>query len=168
MGMVFDFGADTCEILGHCGTQQCEDDVLCSTCEKFICAGFGHEYDEYDICFRCFAATRPEEPAEKTLAQQLEEASALANNTYLDYVTTIEGVVSEIKYAYSEQFSNISFYVNVDGTSVYCYRVTGEGMDTLAVGDTVKVEGYLSAYDGTAQFDKTATVTVVAKAAVEG
>ena len=104
---------------------------------------------------------------EKTLSQQLEEASNLANGEYLDYVTTIEGVVSEIKYAYSEQYGNISFYVDVDGTKVYCYRVTGEGMDTLAVGDTVKVEGYLTAYNGSAQFDKTATVTVIAKAEVE-
>jgi predicted extracellular nuclease len=57
--------------------------------------------------------------------------------------------------------------VNVNGVSVYCYRVSGEGMDTLAVGDTVKVEGYLTAYNGSAQFDKTATVTVIAKATVE-
>ena len=104
---------------------------------------------------------------EKTLAEQLEEASGLANGEYLDYVTTIEGVVDEIKYAYSAQYNNITFYVNVDGTRVYCYRVTGEGMDTLAVGDTVKVEGYLTAYNGSAQFDKTATVTVIAKAGVE-
>ena len=40
-------------------------------------------------------------------------------------------------------------------------------MDTLAVGDTVKVEGFLTAYNGTAQFDKTATVTVIAKANTE-
>ena len=52
----------------------------------------------------------------------------------------------------------------MEGTQVYCYRVKGEGMDTLAVGDTVKVEGKLTAYNGTAQFDKTAAVTVVEKA----
>ena len=105
----------------------------------------------------------PDTPVEKTLAEQLTEASGLANGAYLDYTTTIEGKVSEIKYAFSEEYGNISFYVDVEGTQVYCYRVKGEGMDTLAVGDTVKVEGQLTAYNGTAQFDKTATVTVVAK-----
>jgi len=120
---------------------------------------------EYDGFYGKFYLIGGEE--EKTLEEQLAEAAELANGEYLDYVTTVEGVVSEIKYAYSEQYGNISFYVDVDGTKVYCYRVTGEGMDTLAVGDTVKVEGYLTAYNGTAQFDKTATVTIIAKAGVE-
>ena len=163
-GMIFDFSDDVCAIMGHNASVKCEEDVVCYACEKVLCAGFGHEFGDGDICFRCYAVERPEEPEEvKTLAQMLEEASALANNTYLDYATSIEGVVTEIKYAYSEQYGNISFYVNVDGTSVYCYRVKGEGMDTLALGDTVKVEGFLTAYNGTAQFDKTATVTVTAK-----
>ena len=61
--MVVYFGADDCAIMGHCASQQCEGDVLCRTCEKFICAGFGHEYGEDGVCFRCFAAMRPEEPA---------------------------------------------------------------------------------------------------------
>ena len=122
---------------------------------------------QFDKTATVTVIAKAEVEEEKTLADQLAEAAELANGEYLDYVTTIEGKVSEIKYAYSEQYNNISFYVDVDGTKVYCYRVTGEGMDTLAVGDTVKVEGYLTAYNGTAQFDKTATVTVIAKAEVE-
>ena len=105
-------------------------------------------------------------PVPETLEEQLAEASKLENKTYLPYTTTIEGKVSEIADPYNTQYKNITFYVNVNGTSVYCYRVKGEGMETLAVGDTVKVVGNLTAYNHNPQFDSKATVTIIEKAPV--
>ena len=103
-------------------------------------------------------------PVPETLEEQLAEASKLENKTYLPYTTTIEGKVSEIADPYNAQHKNITFYVNVNGTDVYCYRVKGEGMETLAVGDTVKVVGNLTAYNHNPQFDSKATVTITEKA----
>ena len=103
-------------------------------------------------------------PVPTTLAEMLAAASKLDNETYLPYTTTIQGKVSSIDEEYNTTYKNITFYVDVDGTQVYCYRVKGDGMDTLAVGDTVKVEGNLTAHYNSPQFDKTATVTVIEKA----
>ena len=105
-------------------------------------------------------------PVPTTLAEMLEAASKLDNETYLPYTTTIQGKVSSIDEAYNTTYKNITFNVDVDGTNVYCYRVKGDGMDTLAVGDTVKVEGNLTAHYNSPQFDKTATVTIIEKAPV--
>ena len=100
----------------------------------------------------------------ETLESQIEAASFLSNGVYLHVPSTIIGKVSFIDSPYSAQYGNISFYVtNEEGIELYCYRVKGDGMDKLALGDTVKVEGYLTAYKGTAQFDSTATVTILEK-----
>ncbi len=99
----------------------------------------------------------------KTLKEQLAAAATLANNTYLPVESTVTGTV-KINTAYSAQYGNITFTVtDSEGNSVYCYRVKGDGMDTLADGDTVTVTGNLTAYNKKAQFDSTAKVTVVAK-----
>ena len=95
-----------------------------------------------------------------TMAGRLEQASTLANGEYLPYSITVSGQVTKINSAYSSTYGNISFTFEVEGVGVYCYRVKGTGMDTLAVGDTVTVTGYLTAYNGNAQFDSSATVTV--------
>ena len=102
-----------------------------------------------------------EPPAPATLAEQLAEANKLQNNDYLPYTTTITGTVSVINTAYSEQYKNITITVDVDGTGVYCYRIKGTGVDKLAVGDKIKISGKLTAYNGKAQFDSTATVTIL-------
>ncbi len=99
----------------------------------------------------------------KTLKEQLAAAATLANNTYLPVESTVTGTVV-INTDYSAQYGNITFTVtDSEGNSVYCYRVKGDGMDTLADGDTVTVTGNLTAYNKKAQFDSTAKVTVVAK-----
>ena len=72
-----------------------------------------------------------------TLADALAAAAKLANDTYLDYVTTITGKISSL--------------TEKDGKA-------------LAEGDTVTVSGHLSAYNGTPQFtykDSATTVTLV-------
>ena len=96
-----------------------------------------------------------------TLAEALAEASKLKNGQYLSYTESVTGTV-KINTAYSSQYKNITFTVtDAEGNNVYCYRGKGEGMDTLKNGDTVTVSGNLTAYNGKAQFDSKAKVTVV-------
>jgi len=61
-GVVFTFGSDSCNVMGHLGSVKCEEDITCFYCEKVICAGPGHEYGEDGVCYRCFEAERPEAP----------------------------------------------------------------------------------------------------------
>ena len=97
----------------------------------------------------------------KDLKGQLQAAAKLANNTYLPMESTVTGTV-KINTPYSAQYKNITFTVtDAEGNNVYCYRVKGTGMDTLKNGDTVTVTGNLTAYNGKAQFDSKAKVTVV-------
>ena len=46
---------------------------------------------------------------------------------------------------------------------VQCYRLSGEGADTLAEGDTITVTGLLKNYKGTVEFDKGCTLDAVVK-----
>ena len=59
-GIVFTFGTDMCSFTGHLYERSCENDVTCMYCDHVNCPGLGHEYGKNDICFRCFAAMRPE------------------------------------------------------------------------------------------------------------
>ena len=98
-----------------------------------------------------------------TLADALAAAAKLANDTYLDYVTTITGKISKIE-SYNATYNSYYMYVNVDGTEVYCYSLTEKDGKALAEGDTVTVSGKLTAYNGTPQFtykDSSTTVTLV-------
>lgn len=57
-GLVFTMG-DRCDIIGHNSSVKCEGDVKCWDCDKVLCAGFGHEFGDDNICFRCFEVERP-------------------------------------------------------------------------------------------------------------
>lgn len=59
VGVVLTYGTDICDGMGHLYERSCENDVTCLNCDHFLCAGFGHEYGEDDVCFRCFSAMRP-------------------------------------------------------------------------------------------------------------
>lgn len=63
-GLVFAFGTDMCSFAGHLYERSCENDVTCMYCGHFKCAGLGHEYGEDDVCFRCFAVTRPSDSSD--------------------------------------------------------------------------------------------------------
>ena len=63
-GLVFAFGTDMCSFAGHLYERSCENDVTCMYCGHIKCAGLGHEYGEDDICFRCFAVTRPSDSSD--------------------------------------------------------------------------------------------------------
>jgi hypothetical protein len=80
-------------------------------------------------------------------------------------VYTIEGYVTGIKTAYSDQFHNISFWIadTQDGGEVLqAYRAACESeADAPAVGDKVQVTGQLSKYNSTPEFVAGCTFVII-------
>ncbi len=91
----------------------------------------------------------------------LEESAAMSRTS------TVTGVVTAIPTAYSEEYKNITVNIDVpglEGYTIQCYRLSGEGADTLNVGDTVTVTGTVKNYKGTIEFDKGCTIDAIVKA----
>ena len=74
---------------------------------------------------------------------------------------TVTGTIVEIPTAYSADYKNITVNLVVGGLEDYviqCYRLTGEGAENLAVGDTITVTGNIKNYKGTIEFDAGCTL----------
>lgn len=101
-----------------------------------------------------------EEAPKADLAQQLADAALLANKTYLEEETTFTGTVVGTVKASSKNEGQFDFTLT-DGThTIRCYFVPVTG-GTPVEGDTVTVTGFLTAYNGTPQFDENkATATL--------
>ena len=107
----------------------------------------------------------PEDPKEI-----VDEAYALESGESLPYNATLKGEITKINTAYSSQFNNITVTIVVEGKEtkpIMCYRLKGEGADTIAVGDTITVTGTIKNYNGTIEFDTGCTLDAVEKAVVE-
>ena len=137
----------------------------CSVCSEVITAqkiasAAGHTYAD-GVCTVCGAAEVPAPAAAEIVAA----AYALADGDVLPYNATLTGTITEIKTAYNETYNNISVIITVPGCEdkpILCYRLTGEGIDTLAVGDTVTVSGLLTNFNGTVEFKAGCTLATVA------
>ena len=101
------------------------------------------------------AGETPENPTEKpaTLAEQIAEANKLANKEYLPYESTITGTITDEPMASSKNEGSYKFTVSDGTNTLLCYFVTVTG-GVPQKGDTVTVTGYLTAYNGTAQFSE--------------
>ena len=73
---------------------------------------------------------------------------------------TLTGVIKSIDTAYSEQYKNITVTMLVNGTdkTVQCYRLAGDDVANLAVGDTITVKGSFGSYNGVVQFNAGSTL----------
>lgn len=74
---------------------------------------------------------------------------------------TLTGVIGKIDDAYSEQFGNITVTIVIDNRvnqPIQCFRLKGEGCDTLAVGDKITVTGNIVNYNGTIEFNSGCTL----------
>ena len=73
-------------------------------------------------------------------------------------VEEIFGVkVTKVNTAYDPAFGNVSVTMVIEGREskpILCYRLKGEGAETLAVGDTITVTGVFTNYKGTIEFDQ--------------
>jgi len=85
----------------------------------------------------------------------LQKAYALAENETMSYIQEVKGTITEITTAYSEQYGNITVVIDVQGTTITCFRLAG-GED-LAVGDVITVTGTIKNYKGTVEFDAKST-----------
>ena len=143
--------APTCTTIGYT-TYTC---TLCSKSYKDNkLPALGHNYVN-GVCDRedCGAV-------EDVLGAQIEAAKQLANGEYLAETTTITGTITDTPQASSYTTGSYKFTVS-DGThSILCYYVPVTG-GTPKQGDTVTVTGNLTCYNGTVEFDDTATATIV-------
>ncbi|MGN0999156.1 MAG: hypothetical protein ACI4PO_06350 [Faecousia sp.] len=101
----------------------------------------------------------------------LDAAYALGTGESLEGTYSLTGVITEINTPYSEQYQNITVTIQVGeykDQPIQCYRLKGEGADTLAVGDTITVTGQLKNYNGTVEFNSGCTVSDIVKGSNPG
>ena len=84
----------------------------------------------------------------------LKAAFALGEGAAMDYPAVMTGTVVKIVSEWSEEYGNITVDMDVDGQTVQCYRLSGEGAKDLAVGDVITVAGIIKNYKGTIEFDQ--------------
>ncbi len=97
-------------------------------------------------------------------------AYTLEDGLSMNGESTLTGVIHNIATAYSPDYKNITVDMTVAGIAdmpIQCYRLSGEGAEGLAVGDTVTVTGTIKNYKGTIEFDKGCTIDAIVKAAAE-
>ena len=92
----------------------------------------------------------PEVPVPSDPRQIVEDAFALEPGASLPYTATLTGKVTEIVSPYSPEYRNISVNIEVeafDGTRIIeCFRLNGEGVEYLTIGDTITVSGTIERY----------------------
>ena len=141
--------------------------------DTITCTGILKNYNgtiEFDAdCTLDAVVEGPDAP--ETAAEIVAAAYELANYKYLPYEVTLTGAITSIDTEYSEQYGNITVTITVEGCEdkpIMCYRMKGDGIADLAVGDTITVTGVVKNYKGTVEFDSGCTLDAVVKAPVAG
>ncbi len=86
----------------------------------------------------------------------IETAYSLESGKGLPESCTLTGVITSVDSAYDAAYSNVTVTIvvnNMTDKPVQCFRLKGDGADTIAVGDTITVTGYIVNYNGTVQFN---------------
>ena len=83
-------------------------------------------------------------------AEIMRIAKALGANQKTKFEATLTGVITEVNTAYSSEYDNVSVTMEINGTydEIYCYRIKGDGVSKIGVGDTITVKGYIMNYVG--------------------
>ena len=103
----------------------------------------------------------PEDPLE-----HIDAAYELKEGKSLEYESTLTGVITSVDTPWSDTYKNITVTIQVPGREdkpIQCYRLSGEGADGLAVGDTITVTGTLKNYMGKVEFDQGCEVIDIVK-----
>ncbi len=98
----------------------------------------------------------------------LDAAYKLEDGLAMSEPCTLSGYIHAIDTAWSDEYKNITVSITVNEKTeqpIMCYRLAGEGADTLAIGDYITVTGTIKNYKGTIEFDKGCTLDNVVKAA---
>ena len=154
----------------HAYTSQVVTVLTCTVdgVEKFTCskcgdtyekttAATGHEYVNGD-CTKCDAVIVTD------AAQIVTDAYALAEGEKLGYDSTLVGKIVSIDEEFNATYNNITLTIAAEGYEempIKCYRLTGTGIDTLAVGDVIAVTGMIKNYKGTVEYDYGCKLTPV-------
>ncbi len=107
------------------------------------------------------------DPTGMSTAEILDAAYALEVDDSFGAACTLTGVIASVDSEYSEQYGNITVTIVVDGKEdkkIQCFRLIGDGIAELAVGDTVTVTGTITNYNGKIQFNAKCTLDSVEKA----
>lgn len=97
----------------------------------------------------------------------LNAAYELAEGQKMEGTQTLVGKITSVDTPYSAQYKNVTVTITVEGFEdkpIKCYRLAGEGADTLAVGDVITVTGTLANYQGTVEFEQGCTFVLNSKA----
>lgn len=131
-------------------------------------------YGNTAMCVTLLSVVReaaPATPADPTnCAEAREAALSVSENNELynnGAVYTIEGYVTSIQTAYSDQFHNVSFWIadtQDGGNVIQAFRAACENADAAPeVGDKVQVTGSLTKYNTTPEFAQGCTFVIVEK-----
>ena len=91
-----------------------------------------------------------------TMQEIVDLAYALENGASLDVEATLTGEIISVNTPYDAGYKNVTVTIKVaerEDYPIMCYRLKGEGADTITVGDTITVTGILKNYNGTIEFD---------------
>ena len=75
---------------------------------------------------------------------EVEAAYALGANVTAETPVTLTGMVTAIDSPFDPRYNNISVVIDVPGTTdmpILCYRLSGEGVNMVAIGDAITVTG---------------------------
>ena len=100
-------------------------------------------------------------PAAVDMVEIVKAAYALEVGASLPYQSTLRGEIVAINTVYSAEYKNITVTIAVEGAEdmpIMCYRLKGEGIEDLAVGNIITVTGTLKNYSGTIEFDAGCTL----------
>ena len=103
--------------------------------------------------------------------QIVADAYALEQNAELPYEAILTGTITSIDEAYSEQYKNITVTMVVAGCEdkpLVCYRMKGEGVESLKVGDVITVAGTIKNYYGKIEFNMPTLMADVAEGVTVG
>ena len=109
----------------------------------------------------CTLYTMP--PADQK--QIVEDAYALEEGAELPYEATLTGKIISVDDAYSSQYKNITVTIVVEGCEdrpIKCYRMKGDGVENLQVGDIITATGTIKNFYGTVEFNMPYLITTPA------
>ncbi|MBO4326446.1 MAG: PT domain-containing protein [Clostridia bacterium] len=98
----------------------------------------------------------PTEPPADTPEAILTKLYALKAGEALEGEYTLTGVISAVNTEFSTQHKNVTVTIVVGGDEarpVQCYRLQGNGADTIKKGDTITVKGKLKNFNDIFEFD---------------
>ncbi len=84
----------------------------------------------------------------------VKAAYALKAGTRLPYKASLTGKITKVNTAYSASYKNVTVTIEVDRAEdmpIMCYRLKGDGVDKIGIGDTITVTGYIEKFQHTAE-----------------